>query len=159
MTFRVVKLVGMTSRWRIVFILILVLCGCSAPALSSRAATKTPLRTSSDDVSSRSPWKASNGEFSHQALLDDNSSFGVAAPFFKSVMQVFVSYANVFRPAFFFVHLYRDFQNGRLLYRIMQPLFWEFWESVLLIRKSLSYLFLGVWVGFGRGYWDGCCVT
>ncbi|CAO2832628.1 unnamed protein product [Amaranthus hypochondriacus] len=60
----------------------------SAPALSSRAATKTPLRTSSDDVSSRSPWKASNGEFSHQALFDDNSSFGVAAPFFKSVMQV-----------------------------------------------------------------------
>lgn len=61
----------------------------SAPALSSRAVAKAPIRTSSDDVSSRSPWKAyTNGEFSPKASLDDNSSFGVAAPFLKSFMQV-----------------------------------------------------------------------
>ncbi|XP_021772258.1 conserved oligomeric Golgi complex subunit 1-like [Chenopodium quinoa] len=60
----------------------------STPALSSRAATKSPIRTSSDDVSSRSPWAHTNGEFSQKALLDDNSGFGVAAPFLKSVMSV-----------------------------------------------------------------------
>ncbi|KAL2941385.1 Conserved oligomeric Golgi complex subunit 1 [Bienertia sinuspersici] len=60
----------------------------SAPVLSSRA-TKTPIRTTSDDVSSRSQWKAhTNSEFSQTAHLDDNSSFGVATPFLKSVMQV-----------------------------------------------------------------------
>lgn len=61
----------------------------SAPALSSRTATKAPIRTSSDDVSSRSLWNAhTNGEFSQKAHMDDNSSFGVATPFLKSVMQV-----------------------------------------------------------------------
>lgn len=61
----------------------------SAPVLSSKAATKPPLRTTSDDVSSRSPWKAyTNGELSQKVDFDDNSGFGVAAPFLKSFMQV-----------------------------------------------------------------------
>ncbi|KNA21568.1 hypothetical protein SOVF_041930 isoform B [Spinacia oleracea] len=61
----------------------------SAPALSSRAVAKSPIRTTSDDVSSRSVWKdLTNGEFSQKVHLDDNSSFGVAAPFLKSVMSV-----------------------------------------------------------------------
>lgn len=61
----------------------------SAPALSSRAAAKTSLPISSDDISSRSSWKAyANGELSGNIDLDDNSSFGVAAPFLKSFMQV-----------------------------------------------------------------------
>lgn len=61
----------------------------SAPALSSKASTKPPLRTTSDDVTSRSAWKAyTNGDFSQKVDFDDNSGFGVAAPFLKSFMQV-----------------------------------------------------------------------
>ncbi|KAK9735872.1 hypothetical protein RND81_04G234100 [Saponaria officinalis] len=61
----------------------------SAPALSSRASTKAPIRTSSDDVSSRGSLKAyANGEFSQKIDFDDNSSFGAATPFLKSFMQV-----------------------------------------------------------------------
>ncbi|KAL9233540.1 hypothetical protein vseg_008523 [Gypsophila vaccaria] len=61
----------------------------SAPALSSRATTKAPMRTSSDDVSSRSSLAAyANGEFSQKIDFDDNSSFGAATPFLKSFMQV-----------------------------------------------------------------------
>ncbi|GAB4835330.1 Golgi transport complex subunit 1 [Ancistrocladus abbreviatus] len=61
----------------------------SAPALSSRSATKVPIRTSSDDIASRSSWKAyANGDLSQKIDFDDSSSFGVAAPFLKSVMQV-----------------------------------------------------------------------
>ncbi|XP_057971272.1 conserved oligomeric Golgi complex subunit 1 [Malania oleifera] len=60
----------------------------SAPALSSRGTTKTSIPTSLDDVS-RSSWKAySNGELSQNIDFDDNMSLGVAAPFFKSFMQV-----------------------------------------------------------------------
>ncbi|GAB2277136.1 hypothetical protein Dimus_011844 [Dionaea muscipula] len=61
----------------------------SAPALSSRGIVKTPIRTSSDDISSRSPWKASmSGDLSQRIAFDDSSSFRVASPFLKSVMQV-----------------------------------------------------------------------
>ncbi|KAM5574407.1 conserved oligomeric Golgi complex subunit 1 [Rosa sericea] len=61
----------------------------SAPALSSRGtAAKTSIQTSSDDISSRSTWKAyTNGELSRSIDLDDNSSFGVAVPILKSFMQ------------------------------------------------------------------------
>ncbi|KAF5459309.1 hypothetical protein F2P56_023265 [Juglans regia] len=61
----------------------------SAPALSSRGTTKTSISTTSDDISSRTSWKAyANGELSRKMDLDDNSSFGVAAPLLKSFMQV-----------------------------------------------------------------------
>ncbi|KAJ9176055.1 hypothetical protein P3X46_011405 [Hevea brasiliensis] len=61
----------------------------SAPALSSRGTPKTSIPAASDDISSRSSWKAyTNGEFSQKISLDDNSSFGVAAPILKSFMQV-----------------------------------------------------------------------
>ncbi|KAK9943172.1 hypothetical protein M0R45_008790 [Rubus argutus] len=61
----------------------------SAPALSSRGTTaKTSIPTSSDDISSRSTWKAyTNGELSRSIDFDDNSSFGVAVPILKSFMQ------------------------------------------------------------------------
>ncbi|GAB2246186.1 hypothetical protein Droror1_Dr00001679 [Drosera rotundifolia] len=61
----------------------------SAPALSSRGMTKAPFRTSSDDISSRSKWKAQTSRDLSQGIdFNDSSSFGVAAPFFKSFMQV-----------------------------------------------------------------------
>lgn len=61
----------------------------SAPALSSRGTTKTSISTPSDDISSRTSWKAySNGELSRKMDFDDNSSFGVASPLLKSFMQV-----------------------------------------------------------------------
>ncbi|KDP32491.1 hypothetical protein JCGZ_13416 [Jatropha curcas] len=61
----------------------------SAPALSSRGTAKPSIPAASDDISSRSSWKAyTNGEFSQKIDLDDNSSFGVAAPILKSFMQV-----------------------------------------------------------------------
>ncbi|KAH0988645.1 hypothetical protein GBA52_000128 [Prunus armeniaca] len=60
----------------------------SAPALSSRGTAKTSIPTSSDDISSRSTWKSyANGDLSSKLDLDDNSSFGVAVPIFKSFMQ------------------------------------------------------------------------
>ncbi|RVX24002.1 hypothetical protein CK203_000135 [Vitis vinifera] len=63
--------------------------GLCAPALSSRGTTKTSIPTSSDDASSRSPWKAyANGELSQKIDFDDTSSFGVATPLLKSFMQV-----------------------------------------------------------------------
>ncbi|PON38302.1 Conserved oligomeric Golgi complex subunit [Parasponia andersonii] len=61
----------------------------SAPALSARGTTKASISTSAEDISSRSSWKAyTNGELSDKIDMDDNSSFGVAAPFLKSFMQV-----------------------------------------------------------------------
>ncbi|KAM4084703.1 hypothetical protein ACJW30_08G153500 [Castanea mollissima] len=61
----------------------------SAPALSSRGTTKTSITAPSDDISSRTSWKAyTNGDLSGKMDLDDNSSFGVAAPLLKSFMQV-----------------------------------------------------------------------
>ncbi|WCJ38931.1 Conserved oligomeric Golgi complex subunit 1 [Euphorbia peplus] len=61
----------------------------SAPALSSRGSTKTSIQAVSDDISSRSSWRAfTNGELSQNIDMDENSSFGVAAPIFKSFMQV-----------------------------------------------------------------------
>ncbi|XP_050204698.1 conserved oligomeric Golgi complex subunit 1 [Mercurialis annua] len=61
----------------------------SAPALSSRGTTKTSIPAASDDISSRSSWKAyTSGELSQKVDLDDNSSFGVATPILKSFMQV-----------------------------------------------------------------------
>ncbi|KAK4608347.1 hypothetical protein RGQ29_001956 [Quercus rubra] len=61
----------------------------SAPALSSRGTTKTSITAPSDDISSRTSWKAyTNGDLSRKMDLDDNSSFGVAAPLLKSFMQV-----------------------------------------------------------------------
>jgi hypothetical protein len=57
--------------------------------LSSRGTTKTSISTPSDDISSRTSWKAyTTGELSRKMDLDDNSSFGVAAPLLKSFMQV-----------------------------------------------------------------------
>ncbi|KAF2292045.1 hypothetical protein GH714_000308 [Hevea brasiliensis] len=61
----------------------------SAPALSSRGTPKASIPAASDDISLRSSWKAyTNGELSQKIDLDDNSSFGVAAPILKSFMQV-----------------------------------------------------------------------
>ncbi|KAJ6690061.1 hypothetical protein OIU85_006352 [Salix viminalis] len=61
----------------------------STPALSSRGATKSSFQATSDDISSRSSWKAyTNGEISQKIDLDENSSFGVATPILKSFMQV-----------------------------------------------------------------------
>ncbi|CAN0898933.1 Conserved oligomeric Golgi complex subunit 1 [Linum grandiflorum] len=61
----------------------------SAPALSSRGTGKSSFRASMDDVSSRNMWKAyANSEHSSKIDFDDNSSFGVATPIFKSFMQV-----------------------------------------------------------------------
>ncbi|TYI32560.1 hypothetical protein ES332_A04G072300v1 [Gossypium tomentosum] len=61
----------------------------SAPALSSRGNNGKPIMAASNDVTSRSSWKAyTNGELSQKGDLDDNQSFGVATPFLKSFMQV-----------------------------------------------------------------------
>ncbi|KAK3002830.1 hypothetical protein RJ639_018861 [Escallonia herrerae] len=61
----------------------------SAPALSAKGATKASISTSIDDVSSRSSWRNyTHDELSRKIDIDDNSSFGVAAPLFKSFMQV-----------------------------------------------------------------------
>ncbi|XP_031489178.1 conserved oligomeric Golgi complex subunit 1 [Nymphaea colorata] len=59
----------------------------SAPVLSSRGPS-TPTRSgSSDELSSRSSWKAySNGEHSPKPEFDDSSSFTTATPLFKSFM-------------------------------------------------------------------------
>ncbi|KAK7856773.1 hypothetical protein CFP56_021540 [Quercus suber] len=60
----------------------------SAPAFSSRGTTKTSITAPSDDISSRTSWKAyTNGDLSRKMDLDDNSSFGVATPLLKSFMQ------------------------------------------------------------------------
>ncbi|PPS00846.1 hypothetical protein GOBAR_AA19813 [Gossypium barbadense] len=60
----------------------------SAPALSSRGNNGKPIMAASNDVTSRSSWKAyTNGELSQKGDLDDNQSFGVATPFLKSFMQ------------------------------------------------------------------------
>lgn len=67
----------------------------SAPALSSRGATKASLPTSPNDISSRSSWKAfTNGELAQKIEFDDNSSFGVATPFLKSFMQVSIAHIS-----------------------------------------------------------------
>ncbi|GFY99877.1 Vps51/Vps67 family (components of vesicular transport) protein [Actinidia rufa] len=61
----------------------------SAPALSSRGTSKASTSTSIDDASSRNSWRSyTNEELSQNIDIDDNSSFGVAAPFLKSFMQV-----------------------------------------------------------------------
>ncbi|XP_060205764.1 conserved oligomeric Golgi complex subunit 1 isoform X1 [Lycium barbarum] len=61
----------------------------SAPALSSRGATKASISASIDDVSSRSPWKSyTNDELARKVDIDENSSSGITAPFLKSFMQV-----------------------------------------------------------------------
>ncbi|XWS58878.1 hypothetical protein CRYUN_Cryun08bG0072900 [Craigia yunnanensis] len=61
----------------------------SAPALSSRGTTGTPIIAASNGITSRSSWKAyTNGELSRKVYLDDHQSFGVATPFLKSFMQV-----------------------------------------------------------------------
>jgi hypothetical protein len=76
----------------------------STPALSSRGTTKTSFQATSDDISSRSSWKAyTNEELSRNIDLDENSSFGVATPILKSFMQV--------KLFFFFAFLYHG-QTG-----------------------------------------------
>ncbi|CAN4088982.1 unnamed protein product [Withania somnifera] len=61
----------------------------SAPALSSRGTAKASISASSDDVSSRSPWKSyTNDELSRKVDIDENSSSGITSPFLKSFMQV-----------------------------------------------------------------------
>jgi hypothetical protein len=79
----------------------------SAPALSSRGTTaKTSIPTSSDDISSRSTWKAyTNGELSRSIDFDDNSSFGVAVPILKSFMQARLSISFCFSCYKFFSFL------------------------------------------------------
>ncbi|KAL8159400.1 hypothetical protein V2J09_000937 [Rumex salicifolius] len=61
----------------------------SAPGLSSRNAGKTPLRTSSDDVTSKSSLKAyANGELSQKIDFDENTSFGVGSRFGESTFKL-----------------------------------------------------------------------
>ncbi|XP_076896134.1 conserved oligomeric Golgi complex subunit 1-like [Bidens hawaiensis] len=55
----------------------------SAPELSAKGTSKSPLSTSIDDVSSRNSWR----NYTHEDM-DDNTSAGVATPFLKSFMQV-----------------------------------------------------------------------
>lgn len=62
---------------------------CSAPALSSRGAAKTSIPVSMDDLPSKTQLKAyTNGELSWNLDSDDRSGSGMAAPLFKSFMQV-----------------------------------------------------------------------
>uniref|UniRef100_A0A803QMS9 Conserved oligomeric Golgi complex subunit 1 n=1 Tax=Cannabis sativa TaxID=3483 RepID=A0A803QMS9_CANSA len=59
------------------------------PSIVNKRATKASITTSSEDISSRSSWKAfTNGELPDKIDMDDDSSFGVATPFLKSFMQV-----------------------------------------------------------------------
>ncbi|CAI0397988.1 unnamed protein product [Linum tenue] len=61
----------------------------SAPALSSRGTTKSSFPASIEDASSRNLWTAyGNRELPSKINFDDSSSFSVAAPIFKSFMQV-----------------------------------------------------------------------
>ncbi|XP_076917595.1 conserved oligomeric Golgi complex subunit 1-like [Bidens hawaiensis] len=55
----------------------------SAPVLSAKGTSKSPISTSIDDVSSRNAWR----NYTHEDM-DDNTSAGVATPFLKSFMQV-----------------------------------------------------------------------
>ncbi|GAB2287118.1 hypothetical protein Dimus_021504 [Dionaea muscipula] len=86
----------------------------SASALSSRGATKAPIRTSPDDISSRSPWKSyTNGELPQRIGYDDNSSFAMAAPLLKSFMQV----GSKFGENTFIGNILGDAQVGRFKHR------------------------------------------
>lgn len=59
----------------------------STPALSSRGAAR--VSTSMDDISLRKSWGSyTNDEISRKIDIDENSSLGVAAPLFKSFMEV-----------------------------------------------------------------------
>ncbi|OMP12732.1 Vacuolar protein sorting-associated protein 51 [Corchorus olitorius] len=61
----------------------------SAPALSSRGTTGASITAASNDIASRSSWRAyTDGEISRKVDMDDQQSFGVATPFLKSFMQV-----------------------------------------------------------------------
>lgn len=61
----------------------------SAPVLSAKGTSKSPISTSIDDVSSRSSWRNyTQEELSRNMDMDDSSSLGVATPFLKSFMQV-----------------------------------------------------------------------
>ncbi|GFZ20960.1 Vps51/Vps67 family (components of vesicular transport) protein [Actinidia rufa] len=61
----------------------------SAPALSSRGTSTASTSTSIDASFSRNSWRSyTNEELSQSIDIDGNSSFGVAAPFLKSFMQV-----------------------------------------------------------------------
>ncbi|KAL2511438.1 Vps51/Vps67 family (components of vesicular transport) protein [Abeliophyllum distichum] len=61
----------------------------SAPALSSRAAARASVSTSMDDMSLRKSWSSyTNDEMSRKIDVDENSSLGMAAPLFKSFMEV-----------------------------------------------------------------------
>ncbi|KAI3706509.1 hypothetical protein L6452_24303 [Arctium lappa] len=61
----------------------------SAPVLSAKVTSKTSIPSSMDDVSSRNPWRSyTKEELSRNLDMGDGSSFGVAAPFLKSFMQV-----------------------------------------------------------------------
>ncbi|XP_006858729.2 conserved oligomeric Golgi complex subunit 1 [Amborella trichopoda] len=57
------------------------------PVFSSRGTSTSTVSASSDELSSRSSWKAySNGELSPRLNFDDNSNFG-ATPLLKSLMS------------------------------------------------------------------------
>ncbi|KAK1426224.1 hypothetical protein QVD17_14893 [Tagetes erecta] len=61
----------------------------SAPVLSAKGTSKSPLSKSIDDVSSRNTWRNyTQEELSRNIDMDDNTSGGVATPFLKSFMQV-----------------------------------------------------------------------
>nr|XP_043610287.1 conserved oligomeric Golgi complex subunit 1 [Erigeron canadensis] len=61
----------------------------SAPVLSAKGASKSPIATSVDDVSTRGSWRNyTQEELSRNMDMDDNTSSGVATPFLKSFMQV-----------------------------------------------------------------------
>ncbi|KAL2553008.1 Vps51/Vps67 family (components of vesicular transport) protein [Forsythia ovata] len=61
----------------------------SAPALSSRAAARASVSTSMNDISLRKSWSSyTNDEMSRKIDVDENSSLGMAAPLFKSFMEV-----------------------------------------------------------------------
>ncbi|CAA2991649.1 conserved oligomeric Golgi complex subunit 1 [Olea europaea subsp. europaea] len=61
----------------------------SAPTLSSRGAARASASTSMNDISLRKSWGSyTNDEISRKIDIDENSNLGMAAPLFKSFMEV-----------------------------------------------------------------------
>lgn len=86
---------------------------CSAPALSSRA-HKSSLQSTSDDSTSRSPWKSySNGERSTASEFDDNVSLGGAAPLLKSFVTQVSNLLHIFS-LLVIVHVQGTFLQGHV---------------------------------------------
>lgn len=68
-----------------IYLHIIILFTCSAPALSSRGTHKSSMLASSD-ASSRGPWNIYSSEQITKPEFDENSGFDVAAPLLKSFM-------------------------------------------------------------------------